>query len=216
MTTGERMKRVLEELGPTYIKIGQILSTRKDLLDQDIIDEISKLRDDVEKFDSNIAIDIFKEEVGLSIEEIFLEFKEEPIAAASIGQVYEGVLKTGEEVIVKIQRPNIEKIIKSDLEILRTIANTLKDLKKDFNLDLVQMIEEFQTQLMRELDYTFEAINATKFSRIFKNSDEVYIPKVYSEYNTKKILVMEKVNGTKLSDVEKIRRLGYNTKLLLK
>ncbi|MCD8659324.1 AarF/ABC1/UbiB kinase family protein [Clostridioides difficile] len=215
MTTGERMKRVLEELGPTYIKIGQILSTRKDLLDQDIIDEISKLRDDVEKFDSNIAIDIFKEEVGLSIEEIFLEFKEEPIAAASIGQVYEGVLKTGEEVIVKIQRPNIEKIIKSDLEILRTIANTLKDLKKDFNLDLVQMIEEFQTQLMRELDYTFEAINATKFSRIFKNSDEVYIPKVYSEYNTKKILVMEKVNGTKLSDVEKIRRLGYNTKTIV-
>ena len=182
MTTGERMKRVLEELGPTYIKIGQILSTRKDLLDQDIIDEISKLRDDVEKFDSNIAIDIFKEEVGLSIEEIFLEFKEEPIAAASI---------------------------------LRTIANTLKDLKKDFNLDLVQMIEEFQTQLMRELDYTFEAINATKFSRIFKNSDEVYIPKVYSEYNTKKILVMEKVNGTKLSDVEKIRRLGYNTKTIV-
>ncbi|MDV9628212.1 AarF/UbiB family protein [Clostridioides difficile] len=215
MTTGERIKRVLEELGPTYIKIGQILSTRKDLLDQDIIDEISKLRDDVEKFDSNIAIEIFKEEVGLSIEEIFLEFKEEPIAAASIGQVYEGILRTGEEVIVKIQRPNIEKIIKSDLEILRTIANTLKDLKKDFNLDLVQMIEEFQTQLMRELDYTFEAINATKFSRIFKNSDEVYIPKIYSEYNTKKILVMEKVNGTKLSDVEKIKRLGYNTKTIV-
>nr|UWI49338.1 AarF/ABC1/UbiB kinase family protein [Clostridioides difficile] len=215
MTTGERMKRVLEELGPTYIKIGQILSTRKDLLDQDIIDEISKLRDDVEKFDSNIAIEIFKEEVGLSIEEVFSEFKEEPIAAASIGQVYEGILKTGEEVIVKIQRPNIEKIIKSDLEILRTIAHTLKDLKKDFNLDLEQMIEEFQTQLMRELDYNFESINATKFSRIFKNSDEVYIPKVYSEYNSKRILVMEKVKGTKLSDVEKIRKLGYNTKTIV-
>lgn len=215
MTTGERMKRVLEELGPTYVKIGQILSTRKDLLDQDIIDEISKLRDDVEKFDSNIAIEIFKEEVGLSIEEVFSEFKEEPIAAASIGQVYEGILKTGEEVIVKIQRPNIEKIIKSDLEILRTIAHTLKDLKKDFNLDLEQMIEEFQTQLMRELDYNFESINATKFSRIFKNSDEVYIPKVYSEYNSKRILVMEKVKGTKLSDVEKIRKLGYNTKTIV-
>ncbi|MGX9755671.1 ABC1 kinase family protein [Clostridioides difficile] len=215
MTTGERMKRVLEELGPTYVKIGQILSTRKDLLDQDIIDEISKLRDDVERFDSNIAIEIFKEEVGLSIEEVFSEFKEEPIAAASIGQVYEGTLKTGEEVIVKIQRPNIEKIIKSDLEILRTIAHTLKDLKKDFNLDLEQMIEEFQTQLMRELDYNFESINATKFSRIFKNSDEVYIPKVYSEYNSKRILVMEKVNGIKLSDVEKIRKLGYNTKTIV-
>ncbi|UWD50031.1 AarF/ABC1/UbiB kinase family protein [Clostridioides difficile] len=215
MTTGERMKRVLEELGPTYVKIGQILSTRKDLLDQDIIDEISKLRDDVERFDSNIAIEIFKEEVGLSIEEVFSEFKEEPIAAASIGQVYEGILKTGEEVIVKIQRPNIEKIIKSDLEILRTIAHTLKDLKKDFNLDLEQMIEEFQTQLMRELDYNFESINATKFSRIFKNSDEVYIPKVYSEYNSKRILVMEKVKGTKLNDVEKIRKLGYNTKTIV-
>ncbi|MDB0438036.1 ABC1 kinase family protein [Clostridioides difficile] len=215
MTTGERMKKVLEELGPTYVKIGQILSTRKDLLDQDIIDEISKLRDDVEKFDSNIAIEIFNEEVGLSIEEVFSEFKEEPIAAASIGQVYEGILKTGEEVIVKIQRPNIEKIIKSDLEILRTIAHTLKDLKKDFNLDLEQMIEEFQTQLMRELDYNFESINATKFSRIFKNSDEVYIPKVYSEYNSKRILVMEKVKGTKLSDVEKIRKLGYNTKTIV-
>lgn len=212
MSTGERLTFALEELGPTYIKIGQILSTRKDLLDQDIIDELSKLRDDTGKFPTGIALEIFEEEIGQGVKQVFSHFNEEPIAAASIGQVYEATLNTGEEVIIKVQRPNIENTIKSDLEILKTIAVTLKDLKKDFKIDLVEIIEEFETQLLRELDYTFEAISATKFRKMFKDSDEVYIPEVYLEWCTKKVLVMEKVKGIKLSDIEKIKSLGWDAK----
>lgn len=211
MPTGERIKRVFEELGPTYIKLGQILSTRKDLLDQDIIDELSKLRDNVEEFDTSIAKDIFREELGVPIENVFREFKDTPMAAASIGQVYEATLKSGEDVIVKIQRPNIESTIKSDLEILQSMATVIKDLKKDVDLDLLPIIAEFQTQLLRELDYNFEAINAMKFKRMFENSKEVYIPQIYLDYTTKRILVMEKIIGVKLSDTSKIKKMGWNT-----
>ena len=151
MSTATKIRCVIEELGPTYIKFGQLLSTRKDLFDQDIIDELSKLRDSIEPFDTDIAKDIFKKETGLNINDIFKEFNETPIGAASIGQVYEGKLKNNEDVIVKIQRPNIEEIIKSDIEILRAIALTLKDLYKNIDIDLNKVIEEFHAQLMREL-----------------------------------------------------------------
>ncbi|MEG1312113.1 MAG: AarF/UbiB family protein [Romboutsia sp.] len=212
MSTGEKLRRAIEELGPTYIKLGQILSTRKDLVEQDIIDELSKLRDNVEQFDTEIAKDIFKKEIGFSVEEVFKTFNSEPIAAASIGQVYEATLETNEEVIIKIQRPNIEETIKSDLEILKGMAIALKDINKEIDVDLVSIVEEFQTQLLRELDYNFEAINAIKFKKIFKNNDEVYIPEIYSQYTTGKILVMEKIIGVKLSDISKINELGWNPK----
>ncbi|MGL5315777.1 MAG: ABC1 kinase family protein [Peptostreptococcaceae bacterium] len=213
MSTGERLKSAIEELGPTYIKLGQILSTRKDLLDQDIIDELSKLRDSVEQFDTNIAKEIFKSEIGFDINQIFTEFNDEPIGAASIGQVYEAKLKSGQEVIVKIQRPNIEKTINSDIEILKGMIDGLKDLNKDkkADIDVLRIVDEFHTQLLRELDYNFEAINAIKFKKIFEDSTEVHIPKIYSEYTTKRVLVMEKVIGVKLNDIEKIKQLGWDT-----
>lgn len=214
MSTGEKIRRAIEELGPTYIKLGQILSTRKDLLDQDIIDELSKLRDNVEEFDTELAKSIFKSEIGLDIDKVFKSFNDKPIGAASIGQVYEASLDSGEEVIIKIQRPNIESIIKSDLEILKSMAIALKDFKKDIDIDLIQIVEEFQTQLMRELDYNFEALNAMKFRKIFAKSDDVYIPEVYEKYTTKRILVMEKIIGVKLSDVNKIKKLGWDTKAI--
>lgn len=212
MSTGEKIRRAIEELGPTYIKIGQILSTRKDLLDQDIIDELSKLRDNVEVYDTDIAKEIFKQELGCDIYDVFINFDENPIAAASIGQVYQASFKSGEEVIIKIQRPNIEETIKSDLEILKTISISLKDLNKDIDIDLFSVVEEFQNQLLRELDYNFEAINAIKFGKMFKDTDEVYIPKIYNEYSTKRVLVMEKIVGIKLNDINAITNLGWDTK----
>lgn len=212
MSTATKIRCVIEELGPTYIKFGQLLSTRKDLFDQDIIDELSKLRDSIEPFDTDIAKDIFKKETGLNINDIFKEFNETPIGAASIGQVYEGKLKNNEDVIVKIQRPNIEEIIKSDIEILRAIALTLKDLYKNIDIDLNKVIEEFHAQLMRELDYNFEAMNAIKFKNMFKDSKEVYIPSIYNQYSTKRVLIMEKIIGIKLSDTSKIKELGWDTK----
>lgn len=212
MSTGERLRKACEELGPTYVKLGQILSTRKDLLDQNIIDELAKLRDNVEVFDTDIAINIIEEELNSKIENIFLKFNKEPIAAASLGQVYEATLKSGETVIVKVQRPNVENTIKSDVEILKTIAGAVKDFNKDLNVDIQGIIEDFETQLLRELDYNFEAINGLKFQNIFANTQEVYIPKVYMEYTTKKVLVLEKIVGVKLSDIEKMRELGWDTK----
>ena len=212
MSTATKIRCVLEELGPTYIKLGQLLSTRKDLFEQDIIDELSKLRDSVEPFDTNIAKAIFKNETGLDIKDVFKEFNDTPIGSASIGQVYEGKLKNNEDVIVKIQRPNIEETIKSDIQILKSITSTLKDLYKDIDIDLSKVVDEFQTQLIRELDYNFEAMNAIKFKKIFKDSKEVYIPSVYTEYSTGKILIMEKVIGIKLSDTSKIRNMGWSTK----
>ena len=212
MSTATKIRCVLEELGPTYIKLGQLLSTRKDLFEQDIIDELSKLRDSVEPFDTNIAKDIFKNETGLDIKDVFKEFNDIPIGSASIGQVYEAKLKNDEYVIVKIQRPNIEETIKSDIQILKSITSTLKDLYKDIDIDLSKVVDEFQTQLVRELDYNFEAMNAIRFKKMFKDSKEVYIPSIYTEYSTEKVLIMEKVIGIKLSDTLKIRNMGWSTK----
>lgn len=211
MTTGERIRKAFEELGPTYVKLGQILSTRNDIFDQDIIDELSKLRDNVEEFSTDIAKEIFVSETKLNIEDVFKEFNEVPIAAASIGQVYEAKLYSGEDVIIKIQRPNIERTIKADLEILQSGASILNDIVKENETNFEKILEEFKVQLLRELDYNFEAINAIKFYEIFKDSEEVYIPKIYSEYTTKKVLVMEKIIGVKLSDISKIKKFGWDT-----
>ena len=201
MTTGQRLRFAFEELGPTYIKIGQIISTRKDLFDDDIISELSKLRDDVEQFDDYIAMDLLDKELGVSRKEVFSYISESPIAAASIGQVYSARLKDGTDVVIKIQRPNIESTIKADIEILKRLSSNLEFLKKDWNVDIYDLISEMEMQLVRELDYKFEEVNGTKLRNIFKDSKEVFIPRIYDEYTTKRLLVMEKVNGLCLSDI---------------
>ena len=210
MSTGQRIRKVFEELGPTYIKLGQILSTRSDIFDQDIIEELSKLRDNVEVFSTDIAKEIFEEETNLKIEDVFKEFNEQPIAAASIGQVYEGKLYSGQEVIVKIQRPNIEETIKADLDILKSGASILDEMVKENETNFENILEEFKVGILRELDYNFEATNAIKFYNIFKNDETVYIPKIYDKYTTKRVLVMEKIIGIKLSDVETIKAFGWD------
>ena len=210
MSTGEKLRKALEELGPTFIKIGQILSARTDLLEPDIIEELSKLRYNVEVFDTEIAKQIFTEETGYKIEDIFLSFNEVPIAAASIGQVYECRLKNGDDVVLKIQRPNIENIIKADIEIMRKICESIDLSSLDISINLVKILEEFYMQLMRELDYNFEAMNAIKFKKMFNNSTTVHIPKIYDEFTTKKVLVIEKIIGVRLDDKKKISELNWN------
>ena len=187
MTTAQRLKCALEELGPTYIKIGQILSTRKDIFDDEIIGELSKLRDDVEMFDNDIAMSILEEELDCPKDQVFSYISQEPIAAASIGQVYEARLLDGRKVVIKIQRPGIESTIKADISILKNIGSSLNSIKKDFNL---------------ELDYKFESVNGVKLGKIFKNSSEIFIPEIFSDYTSKKILVMEKVEGICLSELD--------------
>ena len=202
MTTAQRLKCALEELGPTYIKIGQILSTRKDIFDDEIIGELSKLRDDVEMFDNDIAMAILEEELGCHKDQVFSYISQEPIAAASIGQVYEARLLDGRKVVIKIQRPGIESTIKADISILKNIGSSLNSIKKDFNLDVEELIKEMEIQLLRELDYKFESVNGVKLGKIFKNSSEIFIPEIFSDYTSKKILVMEKVEGICLSELD--------------
>ena len=211
MPSGMRLRMALQELGPTYIKMGQIMSTRRDLFDEDTLRELKKLTDDVEQFETEKAILIIEEETGKTINELFSFFNKEPIAAASIGQVYEAILKSGENVIVKVQRPGIEEIIKADIDILKNIAGPVQDVVREYNIDLLGVIDELSTQLLRELDYNFEAVNTIKMKHMFKDSDEVYIPDIYFEYTTKRVLVMEKINGVKLSDIDEIKRNNWDT-----
>lgn len=200
LSTGQRLRSAFEELGPTYVKIGQIMSTRKDILSDDIIMELSKLRDNVSEFDTDIAMAILEEE--LETDEVFLSISPEPIASASIGQVYEAVLlENKKKVVVKIQRPDIEDTIKSDLFILKKLAKNFESIKLDWNVNITELISQLEVQLLRELDYKFEAVNGIKLGKIFKNSKEVFIPEIYNDYTTQKVLVMEKVEGICLSDV---------------
>lgn len=212
MSTGERMRKAFEELGPTYVKLGQVLSTRSDLLDQSIIDELAKLQDDVQPYDTEIAKKIFKEETGIDINDAFIEFNDKPIGAASIGQVYEAKLKSGEPVIIKIQRPNIESKVKADLEIMSSLVQSINDIYKDSIFEFDKFVEEFENQLFRELDYNFEARNAEKFRNIFKEDKTVHIPRVFMEYSTKRILVLEQIIGLKANDIDTMKSMNWDMK----
>ncbi|WP_369813257.1 ABC1 kinase family protein [Caloranaerobacter sp. TR13] len=214
-TRGERIRFTLEELGPTFIKLGQILSTRYDILPNDIVDELSKLQDEITPFDLDTAKNIIKNELGRKLEDIFMEFEEEPIAAASIGQVYRGVLKNGNKVVIKIQRPNINTVIKQDIDILYTLAKMFDDiLKKKIVISARNIVEEFSYFIKKELDYTYEAQNCERFRMLFKNDKRVIIPRIYWEYTTKKVLVMEEIRGIKVSNIDEIDKIGFNKEKL--
>ncbi|MTI70957.1 MAG: AarF/ABC1/UbiB kinase family protein [Firmicutes bacterium] len=207
---GKRVRLALEELGPTFIKLGQLLSTRYDILPADIVDELTMLQDNVGEFPYEKARVIFKSEIGFEIEEIFKEFNKKPIAAASIGQVYRGVLKSGENVVIKIQRPNIENIISRDLSILKTISGLIEDLKKKRLINYKDVVSEFSYLINKELDYTYEGQNCENFRVKFLNDERIEIPKVYWKYTTKKILMTKEIKGIKLSNIKEIEKNGYN------
>ncbi|KXZ39430.1 ubiquinone biosynthesis protein [Alkalithermobacter thermoalcaliphilus JW-YL-7 = DSM 7308] len=212
MSTGERIRRALEELGPTFIKLGQILSTRHDLLEPSIIEELSKLQSNVSTFEFEYAKEIFKDEIGLDFEDVFSYFNPKVIGSASIGQVYEGRLKTGQEVIVKIQRPNIENLIRTDLEILYSIGKAIDEHYKDSLINFCEIIEEFSVLMLRELDYNFEARNCEKFMELFKNDKNIHIPKVYWDYTSKRVLTLEKIKGVQITDFKKIENNHWDSK----
>lgn len=210
-TRGERLRMALEELGPTFIKLGQLMSTRYDLLPSDIVEELSKLQDDVAEFSLENAKRLFKEEIGKNIEDAFMEFDEKPLAAASIGQVYNAKLFSGEEIVIKIRRPNIKKIIEKDLDILDTLAGIVDDyvVKKNV-ISFTEIVEEFSTTLRRELDYTMEAQNYENFREALKENKNVLVPKVFWGFTTKKILVTSKVNGIKINNIKELSKNKYD------
>ncbi|TVY01992.1 ABC1 kinase family protein [Cohnella terricola] len=208
---GKRIRLLLEELGPTFVKLGQIAGTRRDLLPEDIVAELERLQDEVAEFPYEQAAKIIEEELGASLGELFLRFAETPVAAASIGQVYRAALKDGTEVAVKVQRPNVRAVIETDLDILEEWANLAESrLEWARNYRLRDIVDELGKALRAELDYGTEARNAERFAVQCRELNSVRVPGVYWDYSTKRVLTMDYIEGIKLSDHARLDRAGLN------
>ncbi|HVH01281.1 MAG TPA: AarF/ABC1/UbiB kinase family protein [Miltoncostaeaceae bacterium] len=200
---GRRLREMLDELGPTFVKFGQLLSTRPDIVPPDILEELRGLQDDArpEPFEQVRAV--VEAELGLTIEQIFEEFDEQPIAAASIGQVHRARLPGGQQVVVKVQRPDAERQISGDIQLLYQAAKVAQDrIRRLQFIDLVETVDEFARTIRRELDYGIEARNAEVFRRNFGGDETVAVPKVYWRYTTPRVLTMERVEGTTLRQLD--------------
>jgi len=198
-----RLRKVLQELGPTYIKLGQLLSTRADILPTVYIKELRKLQDKVDSVPFEEIEKVIIDELGNNYMEYYQKIDKEPQAAASIAQTHRAILRNGTDVILKIQRPGIEKIVQSDFEILKNLI--LMAEERGFFPDFLQaskLIEEFKDSLKKELDFKREAANINKFTKNFEQNDRVIIPTIYEKASTRRILVLEEIKGTKLSDIE--------------
>ncbi len=212
---GDRIRIVLQELGPTYIKLGQIASTRPDILPSEIIVHLEKLQDKVAAFPFEQVQSLISEELGADIEQIFPEFDSQPLAAASIGQVHGATLKTGQKVAVKVQRPGIVADIETDLEILFELAVAVQNrFRWAKQYQVVDMVDEFSRSLRKELDYTIEARNTDKISNQLKDQPDYYIPKVYWDYSTKRILTTEFLQGIKVNQSDILLEQGYQLSLI--
>jgi len=210
----ERLRMALEELGPTFIKFGQVLSTRSDFIPPEYLFELAKLQDDVPPFSYEDVESIFLAEMGHKPEELFAEFKREPVAAASIGQAHEGVLRDGDKVVVKVQRPEIEKIIAVDLEILAHIAALMEKYLEELQGHRpTSIVEEFPRTISKEIDYSVEIGNIERFAKQFERNKTIYVPKVYRDLSCERILTMENIQGLKASDVDQLRKQGADLPL---
>ncbi|XP_072074316.1 uncharacterized aarF domain-containing protein kinase At1g71810, chloroplastic isoform X4 [Arachis hypogaea] len=196
------LRKILVELGPAYIKIAQAISSRADLIPPSYLDELSLLQDRISPFSTEVAFNMIEQELGSSLVELFSEISPEPVAAASLGQVYQARLrKTGQVVAVKVQRPGVQAAISLDILILRFMAGVIKRAGK-FNTDLQGVVDEWASSLFREMDYNNEASNGIKFRQLYGSIPDVVIPLMYMDYTTRKVLVMEWVEGNKLSEVK--------------
>ncbi len=216
LSLGERIRFMLEELGPTFIKLGQLLSTRHDLLPPDIIGELKKLQDEVPPFEFEKARQVVEEQMGQSLAELFAEFEVEPLAAASIGQVHRArLIRTKQEVAVKIQRPDIEKMVKSDLEIMFDLARLAeKHTALGETYPFVDMVAIFSQAIKEEMDYTIEGRNTEKFFRNFAQDKSICIPNVFWDYSGTRVLTLEYFAGIGLNEKQKLVGQGYNTQRL--
>ena len=208
-----RIRRLLEDLGPIFVKFGQILSTRHDLLPEDIIKELSLLQDRVPSFDSAKVKVIVEEAFGVVLDDIFAGFDMNPIASASIAQVHEATLCDGTEVVVKVVRPDILATIKQDVSLMKLMASLIERYwEPGAKLKPSLIVSEVEKTISGELDMLREASNASQLSRNFTESDIVKIPKVYWEYTRTNVLVMEKMIGLNVSDIEGLKRAGVDLK----
>ena len=212
---GERLRLALIELGPIFIKFGQMLSTRRDLLADDLIDELAKLQDQVPPFSEQQARKIIEQGLGDSVEHLFSSFELTPLASASIAQVHTAVLTTGEEVVVKVVRPGIEKVIRQDTKLMLSLAKLLQKHSADGRrLRPVEVVEDYQHTILDELNLQREGANTSQLRRNFLHSEKLYVPEVHWDYTRKNILTMERIHGIPVTDVAALKAQNTNLKLL--
>lgn len=207
-----RFRMLIEDLGPTFIKFGQIMADRPDLLSENIRMELKKLQSSARPFDDDEAISIIEAELGDDIQNLFSYIDKRHIASASIAQVFRGTLINGDKVILKVQRPGIRRIINLDLKLMQIFAKRIHKVYPDLNsFNVVSFVDTFGDILLKELDFTHEMSNMLRFTHIFKDDERCYIPRVYSRYCTSKLLVMEYIDGYMPDDVITLREKGFST-----
>jgi predicted unusual protein kinase regulating ubiquinone biosynthesis (AarF/ABC1/UbiB family) len=210
-----QLRELLTNLGPAYIKIGQALSTRPDLVPAEYLEELARLQDQLPPFPNDVAYQFIEEELGAPPAEIYAELTVSPIAAASLGQVYKGKLKSGELVAVKVQRPDLAQRIAIDIYIMRGLAAWAQRTIKQIRSNLVGIIDEFAGRLFEEMDYTQEGQNAERFAKLYGHLKDIYVPRIYWPYTRRRVLTMEWIEGTKLTQVEAIRSQGIDAAHLI-
>jgi predicted unusual protein kinase regulating ubiquinone biosynthesis (AarF/ABC1/UbiB family) len=208
-------RQLLARLGPAFIKIGQALSTRPDIVPPVFMDELAELQDQLPPFPNEIAFQFIRDALGADPLEVYAEISDNPIAAASLGQVYKGKLKTGELVAIKVQRPDIAAGIALDMYILRGISVWLRKTFKFVRTDLAAILDEFASRIFEEMDYTFEGQNAEKFAKYYGGLEEIYVPCIYWKYTAKRVLTMEWIEGIKLTNVQKVKEAGFDSRHII-
>ncbi|MGB3264194.1 MAG: AarF/ABC1/UbiB kinase family protein [Microcoleus sp.] len=210
-----RLREILSQLGPAFIKIGQALSTRPDLVPPTYLEELTTLQDQLPPFPNEVAYQFIEEELGAHPNEIYAEITADPIAAASLGQVYKGKLKTGETVAIKVQRPGLAENIGLDIYILRRVALWAQNSFKIIRSDLAGIMDELGERIYEEMDYTHEGQNAERFAQLYGNLKDIYVPKIYWEYTRRRVLTMEWITGIKLTDLEAVKAQGIDAPYLI-
>ncbi|RTE64240.1 ubiquinone biosynthesis regulatory protein kinase UbiB [Amphritea opalescens] len=212
---GERLRLALEELGPIFIKFGQMLSTRRDLLSDDLALELKKLQDQVPPFASAYSQQLIEEALNAPVEELFAEFNPEPMASASVAQVHEALLYNGEEVVIKVIRPGIGKTIKKDMALLYTLARLVETLwAEGRRLKPVEVVADYENTIFDELDLRKEAANGSQIRRNFENSPLLYVPEIYWDLTRQNVLVMERIHGIPVADIEQLKAQNTDMKKL--
>lgn len=212
---GERLRLALEELGPIFIKFGQMLSTRRDLLSDDLAIELRKLQDQVPPFSGIYAQQLIEQSLNSPVEELFAEFNAEPMASASVAQVHEALLHNGEEVVIKVIRPGIDRTIKKDVALLYTLAHLVEKLwVEGRRLRPVEVVADYETTIFDELDLRKEAANCSQIRRNFDNSPILYVPEIFWDLTRQNVLVMERIHGIPVADVEQLNAQNTDMKKL--
>ena len=217
LTRYERMRMVMEELGPTFIKFGQIMSNRPDLLPTDLIVELEKLQDEVPPFEAEKAKEIIENELNSSTDDLFQQFDPEPFSSASVAQVHFGQLVTGEDVVIKVQRPNIKNLAMTDIRIMRDIAVLVERHVPSLAVfDPVGQVDTFEKTMKKELNFNLEASYIERFKSQFKDEAYLKVPLCYKQFTTEKVITLEYIDGIKISQVKELTEKGYDLKLLAK